>query len=210
MAKLPDNSLCEYLAMGPGKSYEALARRYGVSKRAVVKKAHREGWQDRIAEAEEAARKSTVARAAESIGALNDRHLRTVRMIEARALEALKNNPLHSGMDAIRALAIALKEERSLLGLGDANKSQEAELDEARDNIIETAPSWQRDLLEYIPNVRSLKSRKKLINQFEASRTDVPGNAVQDNDIIKAQFFKAIENAADEARIVVPLTDSAD
>lgn len=197
MAKLPDNSLGEYLAMGPGRSYEALAKRYGVSKRAVVKRARREGWQGRIAEAEEAARKNTAAKAAETIGALNSRHLRTIRMIQARALETLKATPLRNAMDAIKALLLSLKDERGLLGLSDADQSEEAELVEVRTRVIDVCPTWQRDLLGYVSDAESLTNRKSLMDRFEVARANDPRKTVQSDDEIKEAFFDSVEAMAD-------------
>jgi hypothetical protein len=59
--KLPPEAYSYYLGLGPGRSYEAVARHYKSSKRAVTNLAAREGWQSKVAAADAQAR----ARAAE-------------------------------------------------------------------------------------------------------------------------------------------------
>lgn len=122
MAKIPATAFACYLALGPNRSYEALAQKYGCSKKAITRHGTKEHWQERLAEVEENARKATAAKAGESLSALHDRHRRMVRMVQARAIEKLKDTPLRTAMDAVRALAIALREERELVSLDDTDR----------------------------------------------------------------------------------------
>ena len=46
--KLPTEAYEYYIAIGPKRSYSAVAKRYGVSKRSVTKRARRDKWQDRV------------------------------------------------------------------------------------------------------------------------------------------------------------------
>ncbi len=46
----------------------------------------------------------------------HDRHLKTVRFMQARALTALKQFPLTNGMEAMRATELAIKLERLIVG----------------------------------------------------------------------------------------------
>lgn len=49
MKKLPDTAFAEYVRLGSRRSYESVAARYGVTKRAVLKRARAERWSQRLA-----------------------------------------------------------------------------------------------------------------------------------------------------------------
>ena len=51
--RLPEDAFLHYLSMGPERSYEALGSRYGVTKRAVAKRAKDEGWAAKLTELQE-------------------------------------------------------------------------------------------------------------------------------------------------------------
>src|SRR5262249_18379164 len=65
---------------------------------------------------EEESRRKTEARAVEDVAAIDERHLRMARSLQARALETLKNAPLGNGVSAVRALEAGIKIERAILG----------------------------------------------------------------------------------------------
>jgi hypothetical protein len=116
MAKLPVDAFEFYVSLGLQRSYQAVADRYGCSKRAVTKKAAAEKWADRLIKIERAARERIDSRMTETLEAVNARHLQTLRMIQAKALQALQMMPLDSGMDAVRALDTSIRQERVILG----------------------------------------------------------------------------------------------
>ncbi len=119
--KVPvDEAFAFYLELGAGRSYAAVAKKFGVNKRSIVKIAARDRWQARITEVETKARQAAEKKAAESLAGLTDRHLRTVRFLEARALDALRSTPIRTAGEAARMLDISLRQERSLLGLDGA------------------------------------------------------------------------------------------
>ena len=93
-----------------------MARKYGVSKRAVTKLAARQSWQARIHEIERKARQASDQKAVESLDQMNDRHLKSLRVIQGKALEALKARPLNTAMEAVRALDLAIRQERVVRG----------------------------------------------------------------------------------------------
>ena len=62
-AKLPHSAFEFYFGLGPGRSYQAVADRFVVTKRAVTKHAAQERWQDRLAKLEEKARLSAEQKA---------------------------------------------------------------------------------------------------------------------------------------------------
>ena len=114
--KIPPEALSVYLGMGPGRSYEAVARHYGASKRAVVDRAKKEDWQGKVAQMELRAREKAEAQAGQSLEEMNDRHLRTAQLIQRKAIEALGKLSLEEAMDAVRALKIGLEHERLIRG----------------------------------------------------------------------------------------------
>ena len=114
--KIPQEAFDAYFGLGPGRSYQVIADRLGVTKRSVTKFAAKHQWQERVAEIEARARAATEQKAVESLEAMNDRHLKTLRAIQARALEVLKEKPLQTAMDAVRALGIAIREGRLIRG----------------------------------------------------------------------------------------------
>ncbi len=121
MPRLPSDAFERFLALGPARSYSQLARSLGVSKRSVVARASREGWQARIAAIEDKARRDHDAKASEDVAAIDEKHVRMARAIQARALESLRNSPLGNGATAVRALDIAIRIEREILGRASAD-----------------------------------------------------------------------------------------
>lgn len=114
--KIPTNAFEVYFAMGPQRSYEALAERFGVSKQAITKTAAKERWQERVAEIEQRVQADSKEKVVDLLNEMNERHLRVLRAIQAKALEALKEKPLRTGMDAVRALEVTIRHERLIRG----------------------------------------------------------------------------------------------
>ncbi len=115
-AKIPPDAFEYYLGLGPGRSYGAVAEKYGVTKRAVTKLAAREKWQERILDIERKARRASDDKAAETLEQMNDRHLKSLRVIQGKALEALRAMPLSTAMEGARCLDLAIKQERVIRG----------------------------------------------------------------------------------------------
>ena len=114
--RIPPAAFEFYASLGVDRSYAKVAKRFGVTKRAILRCAKREDWQRRIDELDLKARDASEKRAVESIEQMNDRHLRAMKIIQAKALEALKSHSLESAMDAIRALDLASRTERVIRG----------------------------------------------------------------------------------------------
>jgi len=114
--KLPAGALEYYVGLGPGRSYQAVAEHFGVTKQTVTNRAVRDGWQERVRELERKAHERSEEKALESLEAMNGRHLKTVRVIQARALETLRSMPLSTAMEAVRALDLAIRQERTIRG----------------------------------------------------------------------------------------------
>ncbi len=114
--RIPEDAFSYYASLGASRSYRQVADRYGVSKRAVTKYAKRERWPERIREAEAKARAEADKKVAESLEEMQTRNLKLVRLMAARALEALQRHPLANGMEGARAGQLAVKLHRILMG----------------------------------------------------------------------------------------------
>ncbi len=115
-SKIPPDALEYYLVLGPDRSYQKVADHYGVSKRAVTKLAARERWQDKVIELERKAREGAEKKALESLEGMNLRHMKSLKVVQGRALEALRLMPLSTAMEAVRALDMAIRQERLIRG----------------------------------------------------------------------------------------------
>jgi hypothetical protein len=114
--KLPADSFEAYVAMGPERSYQAIATKYHCSKQAVTKKAAKERWQERLDEIEAEARRNSDKRVVQTLRDLNEKQLKLWQLVESRALQALRDHTLASAMDAAKALDLATKNIRLILG----------------------------------------------------------------------------------------------
>ena len=114
--KLGPDTFDYYVSLGNDRSYQAVADKNGVSKRAVTSLAKKEHWQARIRQQEEAARQRADQKYAETLDAMKERHLKSVRAIQGKALQALRENSLESAMEAVRALDMGIKQERLIRG----------------------------------------------------------------------------------------------
>ncbi len=114
--KIPSDAFSFYVSLGTGRSYEQVAQKYGVTKRAIVDVAAREDWQERMAVIEKDARDKADVRAAETLDQVNERHLTTMKLVQRKALEALRVMSIGSAMDAVRALRVGVEQERIIRG----------------------------------------------------------------------------------------------
>jgi len=114
--KIPPDAFEFYHSLGTGRSYQAVADEYGVTKRAVTDFAKRETWSKRLEAIEREAREQSDKKIAETLEEIRSRHLKTLRAMNARALSALQQFPLNSGMEAMRAAEMVIKLERLVVG----------------------------------------------------------------------------------------------
>ncbi len=116
MKRIPPEAFETYVRLGPGRSYRQVAHHYGVSKRAVTSFAAREKWPARLAKVEDEARAETDKRAVDALTEMNQRHLKIAKALQGKALEALRNMPLDTARDVIRAVDLGVRQERLILG----------------------------------------------------------------------------------------------
>ena len=114
--KIPEDAFDFYYSLGLERSYQRVADEYKVSKQAVTNMATKEDWQGRLKTIELKARLKSEKKAVETAQAIRNRHLQAARVIQTKALEALKKLSLDSAMDAVKALDLGVKQERLLIG----------------------------------------------------------------------------------------------
>ena len=114
--KIPADAFSYYFSLGPSRSYEAVAAKYGVTKRGVAEHALREKWQALIVEAEKGARVSAQEKAQESLEEMNDRHMREARFLQSKGVEALKSGRPEMLAPGTRAVAQGMQLERLIRG----------------------------------------------------------------------------------------------
>lgn len=117
MPRLNAEAFEYYLGLGAGRSYDAVAKHFGVSKRSVLRRSQAENWHGRIAEIEAEALESARKKQVEGLEARTERHLKILRLIEAKALETLRSLSIGSCSEATKALDLVIKHERAILGL---------------------------------------------------------------------------------------------
>ena len=114
--KIPPDALTYYVSLGPGRSYQKVAKKYGVTKRAVTKLAAKERWQEKVEEIERSARESAQEKARSEIEATYEQHMRALRLVFAKGVEALKSMAIDTPADAMKAIQLAIREQRVALG----------------------------------------------------------------------------------------------
>jgi len=126
--RIPPDAFNFYASMGPERSYQAVADEYGVTKRAVTRRAARESWTERLEKIEREARERSDRKLSETLEEVRNRHLLTLKAMHSKALSALRQYPLNSAMEGIRAAGLAIKLER--LVFGEATERAEVSVEE--------------------------------------------------------------------------------
>ena len=114
--KIPPDAFDFYFSIGPRRSYQAVAEKYGVTKRAVTSIAKRENWQRRMLEVEAQAQVKADQKKVETSEAAKERHLQALRLVLGKGIEALRQMQILTPMDAVRAIGLAVRETRVELG----------------------------------------------------------------------------------------------
>jgi len=114
--RIPIGAFEHYVSLGNGRSYEQVATHFGVTKRAVTKAAARERWSERLTKIERDAQTRVDEKLTESLEQMHLRHTKMLRAMASRAVKALQEYPLTSGMDGLRAAEAVIKLERLVAG----------------------------------------------------------------------------------------------
>lgn len=114
--KIPSDAFETYFALGPDRSYQTVAEKYGVTKKAVTAAAKRERWQERLQERERRSQEQVEQQAVESMTAMKQRHLKLMEAIEGKAVQTLRNMPIETAYQAVRALIASVEQQRVIRG----------------------------------------------------------------------------------------------
>ncbi len=115
--KLDDDAAFNfYVELGPGRSHSQVATKFEVSRRAITKAAERNNWGARLDKIEADARAISDQRMAESMAQVRDRQLKLVRAIAGRGAQAIQKYELEDAVSGIKAIEIAIRLERAILG----------------------------------------------------------------------------------------------
>ncbi len=116
MKKIPPDAFDFYFSLGPTRSYQAVADKYGATKRAVTALAKRENWQARLAEIEEKARVRLDEKKGDALDAAHEQRLKALRLVLGKGIEGLRGMSIDSPRDAVQAIGLAVREIRVELG----------------------------------------------------------------------------------------------
>lgn len=150
--KIPPSAFDYYVSLGPSRSYENVAQKFGATKRSVTKRAAQDRWQERIQEIERKARESASQIASETFEGMTARHLRTIHFIQSRALQALKEAPIKNAVDAVRALDIAIRQERTIAAAEMASVIRKPEARKPSERLNAELPAWQLTIVASVLN----------------------------------------------------------
>ena len=134
--RIPSDAFDFYVGLGVDRSYQTVADHFGVTKRAITKVASREEWSTRLRKIEKDAREEGDKKLGETMEDIRGRHLRTLKAMHARSLTALKQYPLTSGMEAMRAAEMVIKLERLITG--EATSRSELSIEEVTRREIQS------------------------------------------------------------------------
>ena len=159
--KLPGDAFAYYVSLGPDRGYAAVASYFQVDKTTVVRRAKEERWQEKLADLERQAQERTQAKIVDSLEEMNTRHLKVLRTVLGKALEALRATPLKTASDAVRAIDMCVKHERTILGeptdRADVNIEQVIKREYER-WLIRTDPATPTDASAKVPIDDSIRS----------------------------------------------------
>lgn len=114
--KLPASAFDFYWRLGPKRTIAAVAEEYDCSREAVENRAEWDQWRERLTAIERGVVDGIQRAAIREVLDMNERHLEAVRTIQRQALLQLQKKPIDNTPDALRALDMALKHERLVLG----------------------------------------------------------------------------------------------
>lgn len=134
--RIPDDAFEIYVAMGAGRSYQALAEKLKVDKRSIVRYATKEKWAERFTKIQEEARAATDKKLVADLQAVREQQLREVRFLRSEALKAMKGLSPEKAIKVAAALNIAWKHE--LLLLGEPTDRQASTVEEVTKREIQT------------------------------------------------------------------------
>ncbi len=113
----------QYVSMGSGRRYGALAKETGVPTSELIRHATKFLWRERIALIHNEVNSRTHEELVESLAEVNSRHISNLKKLQEKAMRFLEHSPLTKPQDAIKLVGMAIKMEREAYGL-DKNSEQ--------------------------------------------------------------------------------------
>src|SRR4051812_7830126 len=114
--KIPPEAFDLYVSLGHTRTYQQVADKYKVTRRAVQKVADRDNWGERLDAIEREAQERAEKALTESVAEVRVRHLKMLKGMAGRAVKAIAEHPLNSGMEGIKAAEVVIKLERLIAG----------------------------------------------------------------------------------------------
>jgi len=141
--RLPADAFEHYFSLGIDRSYEAVAKHFGVHIATVKRHAKKDDWPERLRERERQARELADQKAREQMDQVIERHLKGARILQSKALEALRSQSPDQALRAATALNIAWKHELLILGEPTDRQAQTIEEVTRREvhNLLERIPA---------------------------------------------------------------------
>lgn len=119
---LDDEDTFKYwVSLGDWRSFAKVASHFGVARRAIQKCSTRNGWAKRLAAIEEASKARADEILVETLAEVRARHLRMLKVVAMRGLQALQAKELATAADGVKAITEAIKLERIIHGETTAN-----------------------------------------------------------------------------------------
>jgi hypothetical protein len=125
--KIPSDAFECYVSLGAGRSYQAVAEKYGVSKRGVALHAKRENWQARLAEHERRERDEADHRVLAECSRCAEENYSRYRKQRLQRLATIESFPVRCGSEAAAAVCLGMAMER-LARLGTVREEERLEV----------------------------------------------------------------------------------
>jgi len=116
-----EDTFAYWVSLGDWRSFAKVAEHFGVARRAIQKCSLRNGWAKRLAAIQDASKKRADEMLVESIAEVRARHLRMLKVVATRGLQALQSKELETAHEGVKAVTEAIKLERVIHGETTAN-----------------------------------------------------------------------------------------
>lgn len=93
-----------------------LAKKWKISQTALSKRSHKEKWVEQRKQFKLKSWAKSDERAIETIADMNARHMREYKLLQGKGLERLRDTRIEKDRDAITALDVGIKGERTIRG----------------------------------------------------------------------------------------------
>lgn len=114
---LDDEETFKYwVSLGDWRSFAKVAAHFGVARRAIQKCSLRNAWGRRLEAIEVAAKARADELLVESLAEVRARHLRMLKVVATRGLQALQAKELDTASEGVKAVTEAIKLERMIHG----------------------------------------------------------------------------------------------